>query len=149
MSKQQGFTLIELVTVIIILGILAAFAVPRFINVTGAARAAAIEGIGGSVKAATALAHAAYIVKGVTTSPSTISMDGQEVNLVNGYPAASTTGIAAALQGIDSFNHVGGANYTFWLEGDGATAPDDCKVVYEAAPANGSPTVTVTSGCGV
>ncbi|HET7588427.1 MAG TPA: prepilin-type N-terminal cleavage/methylation domain-containing protein, partial [Gammaproteobacteria bacterium] len=53
MRKQQGFTLIELVTVIIILGILAAFAVPRFINVTGAARAAAIEGVGGSVKAAT------------------------------------------------------------------------------------------------
>jgi MSHA pilin protein MshA len=45
MKKQQGFTLIELVTVIIILGILAAFAIPRFINLTTEARAASIEGL--------------------------------------------------------------------------------------------------------
>ncbi|HET6655818.1 MAG TPA: type II secretion system protein [Gammaproteobacteria bacterium] len=145
MSKQEGFTLIELVTVIIILGILAAFAVPRFINLTGEARAAAIGGLGGSVRAASALAHAAYIVDG--TQPSTISMDGQDVVLVNGYPAATSVGIAAALQGSDSFDMTGSSPITFSLKDETAAQYADCNVQYGDAPTSGTPTIIVTDTC--
>ncbi|HET8552992.1 MAG TPA: type II secretion system protein [Gammaproteobacteria bacterium] len=148
MTKQQGFTLIELVTVIIILGILAAFAVPRFINLTSSARAATIDGLSGSIKAASALAHAAYIVKdgsGMATPPSTIAMDGATVDLIHGYPTASSRGIAAALQNVDSFQHASG---TFWLKGDGGTPPDDCKVTYAAASSTTPPVITVKDQCG-
>jgi MSHA pilin protein MshA len=141
MRTQQGFTLIELVTVIIILGILAAFAVPRFVNLSNEARAAAIDGLGGSVKSAMSLAHAKYIVEG--TEPSSISMEGATVTLSNGYPAASAAGIGEALNGADDFKHKNG---TFWLKKGGGSAPDDCKVVY-ANGGSSTPTVTVKDDC--
>ena len=55
--KQKGFTLIELVMVIVILGILAAFALPRFADLGGDAREASIKGAQGAVKSASAIAH--------------------------------------------------------------------------------------------
>ncbi len=58
MSKQRGFTMIELVIVIVILGILAAVAIPRFINLSGEARQAATDGIAGSMAAAMAINYA-------------------------------------------------------------------------------------------
>jgi len=55
--KARGFTLIELVVVITILGILAAFAIPKFVALDQQARFATITGLGGSVKSAAALAR--------------------------------------------------------------------------------------------
>ena len=55
MKQQKGFTLIELIIVIIILGILAVTAAPRFFNFASDARASTVQGMEGSVKAASAL----------------------------------------------------------------------------------------------
>lgn len=56
--KQQGFTLIELVMVIVILGILAAVAIPRFIDLAGNAQTAATEGVAGALASASAINYA-------------------------------------------------------------------------------------------
>ena len=73
--EQRGFTLIELVVVITILGILAAFAVPRFASLEGQARVAATQALAGSVRSGASLAHALWLAQGDPSSTS-VTMEG-------------------------------------------------------------------------
>ncbi|MBB3121236.1 type II secretion system protein [Pseudoduganella violacea] len=99
---QGGFTLIELIVVIVILGILAATALPRFLDLGGEARVAALNGARGAINSAASLVHA----RALLTPGATANMEGVTVNLVNGYPAADNTMLQAA--GID----INGADFT-------------------------------------
>jgi len=150
-SRQRGFTLIELVVVITILGILAAFAVPKFITLDATARAATINGLAGSVKSAASLARGMSMASQSTTS---VVMEGSTVTLANNYPDATLTGIAAA---VNSNNGATG-DFTFtagsssaaatWTK-NGAPTITTCEVTYlPAASAGATPTITaVTTGC--
>jgi MSHA pilin protein MshA len=152
-SEHRGFTLIELVVVITILGILAAFAVPKYIGLDSQSRTATIAGLAGSVSSAATLARGLSMALGSTAS---VSMEGATVNLVNNYPDSSLTGIAAA---VNSSNGASG-DFTFTAGGtpstgpatwtkNGAPTPASCVVNYTPPVAAGSaPTVTtVTTGC--
>src|SRR5687768_11656615 len=81
-SAQRGFTLIELVVVIVILGILAAFAVPRFANLDRQARISSIRALEGSIRASSTLAHSLWRANG----GGAVNMEGQAITMVNGYP---------------------------------------------------------------
>ena len=96
---QSGFTLIELITVIVILGILAATALPRFINVTNDARFAAVNGVGGGLRSAVAVVQARYFATGNLAATTVPMADGTTVNVSapNGIPAGTLAGIGAAM----------------------------------------------------
>ncbi|MGL6055061.1 type II secretion system protein [Vibrio metschnikovii] len=100
MKKQGGFTLIELVVVIVILGILAVTAAPRFINLQDDARNATLKGLQGAIQGASGMVYGRAAIAGLESTSGSVSAGTGTIQTVFGYPAATSAAIAAIVQGI-------------------------------------------------
>jgi MSHA pilin protein MshA len=153
-KKQQGFTLIELVVVIIILGILAVVAAPKFINISGDARIASLESLEGSMRSASELVNVKARIENKTDCAidPVVKVGGESITLRCGYPCPHPSGIAKAVETDASFTWVGGncSGQLGAIEVKIKLAPDPntCKIRYSSARNNVPPSFTSTiTGC--
>lgn len=150
MKRQQGFTLIELVVVIIILGILAVMAAPKFINLQGDARVSTLNGLRASIQTANSLIHSKAVLAGLerTSASRLIDIAGttattDDISIMYGYMDAASTNYSRALEAsIDVVfaditsgvvSSTKNEDWVLWL--DMTTTPFSIKFWQNGAPA--------------
>ncbi|GAA4504584.1 prepilin-type N-terminal cleavage/methylation domain-containing protein [Pseudaeromonas paramecii] len=151
MKRSAGFTLIELVIVIIILGILAVTAAPKFINLQSDARESTLSGLKAAMESASSLVYSKAVINGVeNASNSSVTINNASVATVYGYPAATSAALTAVLD-LSSNDWAWGevASGGVYAYPDGVSGSEStCSVTYAAPDASGArPTITVQTGC--
>ena len=138
--RQTGFTLLELVIVVLLVAVLGAIVLPKFMAMQAEARIAKMKTAAGAMKSAAALAHAMLLTKGYPAdfsgnpgpagSATDINVEGTDVAYVNGYPAAPVILALSGLAPPDFASAGGSPTSAVALPGN---AQPDCQVVYHEA----------------
>ena len=138
MKKYSGFTLIELVIVIIVLAILAATAVPKFINIQDDAKESALKGLLGALNSAVDIVHSKSVIDGNEQLPNKFvgTLSSGLIKTNYGYPQANARGIGSSIEvsgftSTESSPIVGAKVITFYLDDDDTYGA--CTLVYQEA----------------
>ncbi|KXF80030.1 type II secretion system protein [Enterovibrio coralii] len=139
MKRQGGFTLIEMIVVIVILGILSVTAAPKFLSFKDDAQAGALEGLKAAMQSAASIVNGSFLISGADAN----SKVG-DVLVHNGFPDATSTGIGEAIETADfepyttGSTPAGSIEYTF-VEGGGTK----CVIYTKSAALNVNPVIAV------
>ncbi len=156
MKKQQGFTLVELVIVIVILGILAVTAAPKFLDLSSDAKLATVNGVRAALQSANTVIYSKAVLAGEQKkSTGSVGASGGPVALVFGYVQASSAEVTKVLDLDGDFKIAQGdgtataATNVMIYTGATPTADAACMLVYTAAAdANSKPTYAIVkTGC--
>ncbi|WP_305843827.1 type II secretion system protein [Photobacterium leiognathi] len=147
MIKQKGFTLIELVVVIVILGILAVTAAPKFLNLQGDARKASLQGLKGAIDGAAGITYGRAAVDGVESVSSSTTTKGG-VPVAFGFPEATSAALGKVVAGLnEDWKVVSSSTSSISYSYKSNNKDDKCIVTYTEASSVSSPATTqVTLG---
>ncbi len=149
MKRSAGFTLIELVIVIVILGILAVTAAPKFLNLQSDARASTLKGLKAAMESSSSIVYSKAVILGKDTSTTDTEVDGIKTKF--GYPTQTVGGIdkAVDLSTGDWASAATSTGFAFWPADLASGVSASCNVNYKAPTVSGSrPTIEATdTGC--
>ncbi len=156
MKRQGGFTLVELVVVIVILGILAVTAAPKFLNLQEDARKASIQGLKGAMDSAAGIVYGKAALSGLDAAATGAVGD---IAVAYGYPAATVTGIGNAVEGLSNdwamiatttASGTGAAavpaTITYSFKGAATELQNSCNAKYFGATASDGPKTEIICG---
>jgi MSHA pilin protein MshA len=144
-KKQIGFSLLQLIIVIVTFGALAVYFAPRFLNLQGESHASILETLQVSIQAEISVVHGKAIIKNVhNKANASIELDsGKMVDIVYGYPAATEAAFKAFLDTKFATEHTGDFNITSSPQAAKAiiypnsySAVDNCRIEYVEAKNN-------------
>ena len=129
-ALARGSSLIELVVMFSLVGMVSAFAIPRFTRLANEARASQVVALSGVLRGVAKSAHEQFIASGATLTAATLG--GKAVALKNGYPDASTRGIRAVLVDSAGFATKATPDSVVFMK-KGAAVETQCAVTYTVA----------------
>ena len=146
-ASARGSSLVELIVLFSLVGMVSAFAIPRYTHLANQARATQAMALSGILRGLAMSAHQQYLGSG--SKLEAVTLEGKAVSLKNGYPDASARGIRAIMVDWAGFTTKATPDSVIFMKKGAATA-EQCAVIYSVAEPQVTPetlTKLVVDGC--